>query len=241
MDQPTPPAPHRLAVRRLMRASSKASLATLLVQPAWPYASLVTVATSQDGSPILLLSALSDHTRNLAADARVSLLFDGTAGFANPQQGPRVTLLGRAVADPDPLLRRRFLARHPGAALYAGFGDFAIYRVIPERAHLVGGFARAVWLDDRLTVGGEVAAALAQAEPELLEQVNGDPTAADAMARAVPGCDGSGWRVVAVDADGCDLGREEEVIRLPFDASVEDVEGAQRALAALSRRANPEG
>lgn len=235
-----PPLPHRLAVRRLMRGCSKATLATLLTQPAWPYASLVTVATAQDGSPILLLSGLSDHTRNLTADARVSLLFDGTAGFPNPQQGPRVTILGHATPAPDATLRRRFLARHPAAALYADFGDFTIYRVSVKRAHYVGGFARAVWLDDGLTVEADTAEAMAMAEDDILAHMNCDHAdALDLLARSLLGRDGNGWRMVAIDADGFDLANNDEVVRLAFDMPIDGPGAARQALVALTKKAGP--
>ena len=226
-----PPVPHRLAVRRLMRSCGKATLATLLVQPAWPYASLVTVATAQDGSPLLLLSGLSDHTRNLIADARVSLLYDGTTGFTNPQQGPRVSLLGRAAPKSDEALRRRFLARHPAAALYAGFGDFALYKVTPERAHFVGGFGRAVWLDDHLTVDASIAHALTLAEPDMLAHMNRDyAEALDRVAQTRLGRTGDGWRLGAIDVDGIDLARNEDVVRLNFDSPIDGPEAARRAV-----------
>lgn len=243
MAQPAeaPAVPHRLAARRLLRAAGKATLATVLAEaePAgWPYASLVTVATTQEGAVILLLSRLSDHTRNIAADSRVSLLIDGTAGWANPQQGPRVTLMGRAEPDGDPALRRRFLARHPGAALYAGFADFGFFRVVPEHVHLVGGFARAVWLRDRLTVEPVAAAALAAAEQDILAHMNADhPDAVAVMAQVLLGRPEGDWRMVAIDADGCDLAAGDEVARLEFAAPIDGPEAARQTLAELARRA----
>lgn len=239
MSAQSSPVPHRLAVRRLIRGSAKASLASRLVEgDGWPYASLVTTATTQDGSIILLLSGLSDHTRNIAADPRVSLLFDGTDGLANPQQGPRVTVLGRAERDGDEALARRFLARHPGAQLYAGFGDFAFYRVIPLRAHWVGGFARAVWLEDRLTIDPAAAEALAVAEPDILAHMNSDHgVALDLMAQRLLGQGGDGWRMAAIDADGCDLARGETMMRLAFDEPIDGADAARRVLVDLAQRA----
>lgn len=222
------PVPHRLAIRRLMRASAKAALATALAGDGsvggWPYASLVTVATDHDGSPILLLSGLSEHTRAIAGDPRVSLLFDGTEGFDNPQQGPRATVLGRASRSVDPAHRARFLARHPAAASYAGFGDFAVWRVEMERAHYIGGFARAVWVEDRLSADAGAARRLAAAESGILAAAN------RALGAASPG------RVVAVDVDGCDLRDGGRIRRLDFDAAAEDAESALAAvIAALAR------
>src|SRR3954454_19439672 len=85
--------------RRLIRTRDHAALATSL--RGWPYASLVAMACDLDASPLLLLSDLAAHTRNLAAGPRVSLLFDATSGFADPLAGPRLTLLGRAERTDD--------------------------------------------------------------------------------------------------------------------------------------------
>jgi heme iron utilization protein len=142
----TPPAQH---VRQLLRVADRAALATALpaaAYQAWPYASLVLMAAAEDGSPILLLSDLSEHAKNIAADNRVSLLIDGTAGRKDPLTGPRVTLLGRAVRSNDAGLKARFLARQPAAKLYAGFGDFHIYRIEVTQAHFVAGFGRIHWI-----------------------------------------------------------------------------------------------
>ena len=128
--------------RRLLRAAATASLGTIGQDGGWPYASLVLVAVDDDATPILLLSDLAVHSRNIAADDRVSLLIDGTAGLEDPLTGPRLTVLGRAQRSGDPRHREHFLARHATAELYADFGDFAFYRVAVENAQLVAGFGR---------------------------------------------------------------------------------------------------
>jgi heme oxygenase (biliverdin-IX-beta and delta-forming) len=151
----TPPAQQ---VRDLLRAADRGALATSLpsaAYQAWPYASLVLMATANDGSPILLLSDLSEHAKNITADSRVSLLIDGTAGRKDPLTGPRVTLLGRAARADDAALKARFLARQPTAKLYAGFGDFHIYKVEVMRAHYVAGFGRIHWIDATDIIGAE--------------------------------------------------------------------------------------
>ena len=114
--------------------------------PGHPYASLVLLAWAAEALvPLLLLSDLADHSRNLKADPAASLLLDGTAGLAEPLTGPRLTLLGR-VEPADPALLPRFLERHPGSRLYAGFKDFRLYRLLPRAAHFVAGFGRIAWL-----------------------------------------------------------------------------------------------
>lgn len=156
----TPPAS---LVRDLLRAADRAALATSLpaaAYQAWPYASLVLMAVAADGSPILFISDLSEHAKNIAADDRVSLLIDGTAGRKDPLTGPRVTLLGRAVRTDDADLKVRFLARQPAAKLYAGFGDFHVYRIELTRAHFVAGFGRIYWIEAADFIGEEYGHAL---------------------------------------------------------------------------------
>lgn len=141
------------AARALLAAASQATLATTLSasgardRDGWPFASLVLIAHDDGGSPLLLLSDLAEHSRNIAADDRVSLLIDGTAGHDDPLTGPRLTVLGRARRSADANHRQRFLARHPEAALYADFNDFAVYRIALDRAHLVAGFGRIDWIE----------------------------------------------------------------------------------------------
>jgi putative heme iron utilization protein len=230
------PADNRLALRRVMRAARKAALATLLDGGGGaPYVSLVTVALDHDLSPILLLSGLSDHTRNLGGDARLSLLFDGTEGHANPQTGPRVTIQGTARPDPDARLAARFLAHHPAAAQYAGFGDFAFWRVAIERAHFVGGFARAVWFKAPLGLPTEAVVAMAGAEDAILSHMNEHHfEAVDRMAHRLLGLAGTGWRLAGIDPDGCDLVLSECFARLAFDTVVDGPEAARRMLMDLA-------
>ena len=108
--------------------------------------SFVLNACDHEGRPLLLLSDLAEHSRNIEADDRVSLLIDGTAGLADPLTGPRLTVLGRARRSADVSHRKGFLEAHPEAALYADFSDFSIYHVAVDSAHLVAGFGRIQWI-----------------------------------------------------------------------------------------------
>jgi putative heme iron utilization protein len=164
-------------VRDLVRGLDRAALGTALPVDggSWPYASLVLAAVDHDLSPILLLSDLAEHTKAIAADDRVSLLFDGTHGLDQPLTGPRVTLVGRAARTDDARLARRFLARHPDAEMYAGFKDFHFYRVAVERAHLVAGFGKIRWLS-AAELNAAPASGLADAEPGIVSHMNEDHT-----------------------------------------------------------------
>ncbi len=137
--------------RTLMRAQGAAALGTLM--DGAPYVSLVLVAFDADGSPLLLLSRLAQHTKNLLADPRVSLLFDGAAGLEEPLTGPRLTVLGSAAPCPDPEAFARYLARHPSAEMYASFTDFGLYKVTIARAHFVAGFGQIRWVETEALIG----------------------------------------------------------------------------------------
>ncbi len=135
----------------LMRRQTGAALGT--VMDGAPYVSLVLTAFDADGAPLLLLSDLAQHSRNILADNRVSLLFDGTQGLADPLTGPRLTVLGTAVRHDDGSALERYVARQPSAAQYAGFGDFHLYRVRIDRGHFVAGFGRIRWIEASALLG----------------------------------------------------------------------------------------
>lgn len=210
-----------LVVKRLLREARTAALATLDSDGA-PYASLVQVATLPDGTPALLLSQLARHTRNLAADDRVSLLLDEHRS-GDELQGARVSLKGRiARIDDDAVARRRFLARHPAAAGFAGFADFAFYRLTPLSAHLVAGFGRIVDVpaQEFLTDVSD-AQALLEGEAGAVAHMNADHADAIALYAAfLLGAPKRAWRLTGLDPDGCDLIAGDLARRLPFSRRV---------------------
>lgn len=230
------------AARGIIRASLKAALATIEQSTGFPYASLVTVGFGPDGAPVLLLSELALHTRNLKADAKASLLFDASDGAGDPLAGGRVTVIGQVERMPETdagPLKARFLARHPAAEIYAGFADFALWRMQVERAHFVGGFGRIVDLTgekivDDLT-GGE---ALVAAEAAIVAHMNEDHSDAiqlyaARLARAPAGR----WRMSGLDPTGFDLVADDRAVRLSFARRVTTPEEARRELVQMAAAA----
>lgn len=227
------------AVRDLVRGLDRAALATTLPGEGggWPYASLVLTAVDHDLSPILLLSELAEHTRAIAADGRVSLLFDGTHGLDQPLTGARATLVGRAARTDDSRLGQRFLARHPDAGMYAGFRDFHFYRIAVERAHLVAGFGKIRWLsgDD---LRAPPAPGLADGEAGIVGHMNDDHAdAVQLYAGKLLGLPGNGWRMTGIDSEGVDLRLGGNVARLAFDAPLASASEARQALVGLVAKA----
>lgn len=219
--------------RRLLRRCGRAALATSLLGA--PYASLVLSAVDADASPLLLLSDLARHSRNIALDPRVSLLLDGAAEPHQDLAGPRLSVLGRAEAIVDRRMLRRFTARHPGSEAYAGFADFRLYRLAVERGHLVAGFGRIAWIDGGDLLFDRDGGVIAAAEPAILARLDEDLS--DLLARAVArrlGCGSADWHAFACDPEGLDLRRGEEVARLDFADAVSTADEALAALAGLA-------
>jgi putative heme iron utilization protein len=226
------------SARHLVRSVLYASLSTVMRdKDGAPYASMVAVATDQVGNPILLISDLADHTKNVKQDDRVSLLLIGDVGDDDPMAGERLTLQGRLKRSDDPALRQRYLARHPNAGLYADFADFGFYHMTIERAHLVAGFGRIHWLDgEALTI--EPSSALLEAESDIVNHMNDDHADASKLyaTRLLQQTDGD-WRMTGVDPDGADFRLGNHAARLPFGQRVEESTDVRKELVRLVNQA----
>lgn len=228
--------------KKLLRTAFQGALGTLEPDGGAPHVSLVTTATFPDGAPILLLSELALHTKNIKADPRVSLMISEPVRPGDPLALARLTIAGRITRlEAAETARRRFLARQPEAAEYADFPDFAFYRIEPERAHLVAGFGRIVTLraaEIMTDLAG--AEALVEAEESAVEHMNADH--ADAVALYAERLAGAGtgerpWRVSGIDPDGIDLVAGHHATRIDFDDRVTGPDGLRQVLVALAKEA----
>jgi len=230
-----------LVARRLIRTGRMATLATLDVETeGGPYASLTLTACGHDAAPLLLLSDLARHSRNIAADDRVSLLFAKSAREAISQG--RTSVIGRAKPCDDPLLKKRFLTRHESTRSFAQFTDFRLYRVEVDSVHFVGGFGNIHTLD-RAEIMFDTAAmgALAAAETEIIDHMNTDHSeSVNLYAHNLVGRPGMDWRLTGIDPEGIDLGRNDADARLDFDQVVSNPDEARAALVKLAHAARGE-
>jgi putative heme iron utilization protein len=230
--------------RALLRSARKGALATLATVSGHPYASMVLVATEPDGSPLLLISRLAVHTRNLAADGRASVLIDGTPAGADALAGARLTLVGTMQPSSTPTARDRFLARHAGARLYADFPDFGTWSLTVERAHFIAGFGRIVELPwTALVEPTEDAAALIAAESRLIADLTArlQPEIC-AIGAAASGGKSTLWQIVGVDPGGLELADDDGgALRVAFGARITTPAGAEAALRQLAAQAATSG
>jgi len=221
--------------RAMIRAALKGALGTLLQPSGHPYASLLLTATEPDGAPVLLISKLALHTKNLAADARASLLIDATGTDDDPMAGSRITLIGEAGPTTSATARRRYLARHPAAAGYADFPDFSFFAFDIVSAHYIGGFGRIVDLprsDLLIDISG--AEALIEAEPGIIAHMNSDHAdAVELYATKLLGAAAGAWRMTGIDPEGADLVLGSRALRLPFASRITSGEEARKELVRL--------
>lgn len=205
--------------RRLLRRYHYGVLSTLSqAMPGYPYGSFVDYVTDHQGRPVILISAIAEHTHNIHHTPHVSLAVHDPG---NQSEGrPRMALMGEAkLLGPDDghHIRERYLRLFPEAEQYLSL-DFAFYRIDPIRIRFIPGFAQATWVSpgDFLAMSSQ----LAETESGLIEQINRN----------------NGIQGVGVDCDGCTLRREGRLHRIDFEGMAYD---ASAALAALIKATHP--
>jgi putative heme iron utilization protein len=232
--------PARLA-RSLLRRSRQGALATLMAGSGAPYCSLVNVACHFDASPILLISRLALHTKNILSDNRVSLMLDERAA-GDPLEGARIMLAGRAEeaegAQAD-TLRRRYLNAHPSAEAFVDFKDFSFFRIAPAAAHLVAGFGRITDLKPaQFLTDLNGAEGLLEAEQGAVEHMNEDHREAmDLYATRLLGAESADWTCTGCDPDGLDMQAGTMTLRLDFPERVTSGGELRKMLVRLANEA----
>src|ERR1700738_5104036 len=243
--QPTSDFDAAQVARSLLRRSRQGVWAPLPAGSGDPYCSLVNVASHADGLPILLISHLALHTRNILGDPRVSLMLDERAE-GDPLEGSRIMLAGRAeqasAADIE-ILRRRYLNVHPSAEVFVNFKDFSFFRIRPSGAHLVAGFGRIVDLKpEQFLTDISDAGALLKAEQGAIEHMNADHR--DAMnlyATRLLGAEAADWRCTGCDPEGIDLQAGSAALRLDFPERVTGPGELRKILVKLAEQARAKG
>jgi len=183
----------------LLHAPGDIALATHSVaMPGYPFATIAPFVTDEHHRPVFLISGLAEHTRNLTANPRASLLIARSLGDGEIE---RVSLMGEVhPIEAVPLLVARYLRYHPPAERFLRLGDFRFHRFVPQRVLTVGGFAKANWLEgDRL---------LGALHVSLIDEA----ALIDDVTRHIDG------KVLGIDAYGADFLVEGTRVRLRYTA-----------------------
>jgi len=227
--------------KSLLRRRRQGALATLMASHGDPYCSLVNVASATDGAPILLISRLAVHTKNILADPRVSLMLDERVA-GDPLEGARIMIAGHAEEAVDgerAMLRARYLNAHPSAESFVDFKDFSFFRIQPSGAHLVAGFGRIVDLKpEQFLTGTADASDLIEAEQGAIEHMNKDHRETmNLYATKLLGAALAEWRCTGCDPEGMDMQADAATLRLDFPARVTTAGELRKTLVKLAEEA----
>ncbi len=231
---------HGQAARRFVRHQHSGVLSTLSQRvQGFPFGSVAPFIQDHSGCPVILISTLAEHTKNIDADPRVSLIVQPYS--PDMQVVGRVTVLGRAqrLADKSEL-GPRYLRFHPQAASYFTMHDFSFYRIEPVRIRYIGGFGKIHWVEPAQYLFPDTA--LAAQENDILEHMNSDHAEnLRAYCRHVHAVETAHAVMIGIDPDGFNVRCQDEntncELRFDFPEPVADAQQARHALVALAQAA----
>ena len=239
---------HAQEARSLLQAERNGTLSTLSKKMAgWPFGSIAPYALTAGGEPLILISEIAEHTRNIRADARVSLLVQESAAIADPQAGGRVTVVGYAMPVTQTFIddaRRRYLDLFPKSASYFEAHDFSLFQIKPTQVRFIGGFGEIYWLEGRemTDASADSSDPLAPHVAMLCDHMNEDH--ADALrlyATVFAKIDADAAKMIHVDAAGFDMaaieGGSHKHLRIDFPSPVTTTDEVRAAMVDMVRRA----
>jgi len=225
-----------IEARRFVRSQHSGVLSTHSQRlEGFPFGSVAPFVLDHSGCPVILISTLAEHTKNLNADPRCSLIVQPYS--PDMQVVGRATLIGRAIrlADKD-ALGPRYLRYHPQAEAYFAMHDFHFYRIEPVRVRWIGGFGRIHWVEPEQYLLTNTP--LASMENEILEHMNADHSEAlTAICRHLHGVEANPAHMIGIDADGFDVRYAERLLRCDFTQPIEHAGQAREALTTMSHAA----
>lgn len=225
--------------RQLLRRARTAALGTSNLDPAGAYISLANLATDGRGHPIIFISKLAWHTRNILADPAGSLMVSEIPAEGDALTGPRVTVMGAFQPVPGAEIAERYAAQHPAARFYLDFPDFTFWRLVPKKIHAVAGFGRIETMEpDEVFLPESAGAAVMAGAPSAIAHMNEDHAdAVELYATKLLAAGPGKWRITAIDPDGAHLGLADKVVRLTFEERVTTADGLRKAFVALAQKA----
>ncbi len=220
--------------RKFVRGQQSGVLSTISRRvEGYPFGSVAPFILDHLGRPVILISTLAEHTKNIDADPRVSLIVQPFT--QDMQVAGRVTVLGRAARLPEKDgLGPRYLRYFPPAEGYFAMHDFSFYRIEPVRIRYIGGFGKIHWVEPEHYLFPE--GPLAEAETDILAHMNADHVHnLKAYCRHVHGLETETVAMIGIDPDGFDVNADGRLLRFDLTAPVVDAQQARAALVALAQ------
>lgn len=224
---------HARTARALLAGRLHGVLSThSLEHEGYPFGTLVPYILGQDGQPLVLLSHLSQHTKNIDADPRCGLVVIED-GDGDVQQFGRLSAVGTLAPCDDPDAERYF-RYYPAARDYFEHLGFRFYAFAPLRFHWNGGFATARWFaNDRLIRANPLTP---EQQLRVITHMNSDH--ADALrAYLVDSIDlpeSATALMVGVDADGIDLRVGDRLYRVGLPREIASPDEAREVLVEMA-------
>lgn len=223
--------------RTLLLNQRHGVLATMSLElPGYPFGSITPYTLDHAGAPLILISTLAQHTKNIQADAKVSLTIHDATN-PDPQAAGRLTWVADAMPVPvdETAAHARYRAYFPKSADYLDTHDFELYRLVLVRARFIGGFGRIYWLER-----GEllVSNPFAQSEADIVGHMNDDHAHnLKAYCQAFKGVSAEKVVMQGIDADGFDVLADEHPLRFTFDQPIATPDEARAAMVRLAKAA----
>jgi heme iron utilization protein len=221
------------AARQLLLQQSFGVLSTIsLDMPGYPFGSVTPYCVDDQCRPVIYISQIAQHTKNIVADSRVSLtVVENNRDTDDVQAQGRVT----CIADARPLgpaeahARERYFRYFPSARAYDQTHDFAFFRLELVRVRFIGGFGQIYWVDaGEFMVKNPFSAAQ---ESQIIQHMNRDHS--DALRHY---CGGNPAEMVGIDADGFDVLKSGRKVRFTFKTPIRNMEEARQALVAMAKQ-----
>jgi len=220
------------AARRLLLEESFGVLSTISVDLAgYPFGSVTPYCMDSMSRPIVYISHIAQHTKNIIADSRVSLTVIQKSSDDDVQSQGRVTFIANAreVLQDDSEVRERYFRYFPSARQYELTHDFTFFRLDPVRVRFIGGFGRIFWVEPKEFMMTNPFSAAEEAL--IVDHMNKDH--ANALRRYAGG---EPVHMAGIDGEGLDVLKAGVKVRIPFPAPVTNMEEARRTLAAMSKQ-----
>lgn len=223
--------------RQMLRAHRYGALCTLSKKfDGHPFGSITPYLVDHDGSLLILISTLAEHTKNIWYDPRVSLITHNQDDPRIQTQG-RITVMGTAqiITDKDKA-DSRYLRYFPEAQTYFDMHDFSIYRIMPQSLRYIGGFGKIHWIEANSYLVPPYP--LVQQEDDVISHMNTDHR--DTMRRYCQHfhkIEVLHVEMLGIDCDGFDVRADEKILRFDLPEMVLDAQQARHALIAMSRAA----
>ena len=222
----------KTAARDLLLQQSFGVLSTISVDvPGYPFGSVTPYCVDDRCIPVIYISQIAQHTKNIIADSRVSLTVLDSGGSGDVQADGRVTCIANArlMGPEESRARERYFRYFPSARQYDQTHDFVFFRLELVRVRFIGGFGRIYWVEpDEFIANNPFSAAQ---ESQIVQHMNKDH--GDSLRRY---CSGEPAEMAGIDAEGFDVLTSGRKVRFTFETPISNMEEARKALVAMAKR-----